>query len=92
MNEVSWRPGWPELVLILVILIFIFGAARLKNIAKAAGEAVREFKKATSEPSKEKEEEEAVIEAAGKMGIETEGKSVEQILEEMKVKATERKP
>jgi len=76
--------GWPELVLILAIALLIFGGSRLKDLAKGAGEAVREFKKASSEaPSKEKEEEEAIIEAAKKMGIRTEGKTIEQILSEM---------
>lgn len=40
--------GWPELVLILIILIFLFGAARLTGLGKALGKAVREFKKASS--------------------------------------------
>lgn len=84
-----WTPGWQELIIILVIIIFIFGAKRLKEIARGTGEAVREFKEATAEPSKEKEEEEAVIEAARKMGVETEGRSIRQILEEMGKKAGE---
>jgi sec-independent protein translocase protein TatA len=84
-----WTPGWQELIIILVIIIFIFGAKRLKEIARGTGEAVREFKEATAEPSKEKEEEEAVIEAARKMGVETEGRSIQQILEEMGKKAGE---
>lgn len=90
MKETPWQPGLPELVLILVILIFIFGAKRLKDIARGAGEAVREFKTATSEPPEKKEEEEAIIEAARKIGIETAGKSMEQILEEMNKKVGEK--
>ncbi len=84
-----WTPGWQELIIILVIVIFIFGAKRLKEVARGTGEAVREFKEATAEPSKEKEEEEAVIEAARKMGVQTEGRSIQQILEEMGKKAGE---
>lgn len=81
--------GWPELILILAIVLLLFGATRLKGLAKAVGESVQEFKKATSEPPKTKkeEEEEAVIEAAKKMGVETEGKSMGQILSEMNKKA-----
>lgn len=86
----AWRPGLPELIVILVILVFIFGAKRLKDIAKGAGEAVREFKKATAEPPQVEEEEEAIIEAARKMGIETEGKSVKQIIGEMNRKVAEK--
>jgi sec-independent protein translocase protein TatA len=85
--------GWPELVIILVILIFLFGASRLKGLAKALGESVREFKEATSESPKTKrqEEEEAITKAAEKMGVRTEGKSVEQILHTMSEKAAEKK-
>lgn len=85
--------GWQELVLILIILIFLFGATRLKGLAKALGESVREFKEATSGSprTKREEEEEAIIEAAKKMGIRTEGKSIEQILQDMSEKAAEKK-
>jgi len=85
--------GWPELVLILAIILLIFGAGRLRGLAKAVGESVREFKKATSEESpktSKEEEEEAIIEAARKMGVETEGKSVEQILNEMSKRAAKK--
>jgi sec-independent protein translocase protein TatA len=81
--------GWPELVLILAIVLLVFGAGRLRGLAKAVGESVREFRKATSEGSPKtsnEEEEEAIKEAARKMGVETEGKSVEQILNEMSKK------
>jgi TatA/E family protein of Tat protein translocase len=35
--------GWPELILILAILVFLFGATRMKGLAKGLGESVREF-------------------------------------------------
>jgi len=83
--------GWPELVLILVILIFIFGASRLKDISKALGESVREFRRSSSEPApEEREKDKAIFDAARKMGIETEGKSVKQVLDEMSKKAAEK--
>ena len=37
--------GWPELLLILLVLLLIFGAGRLPKIAKSLGEAFRELKK-----------------------------------------------
>ena len=85
--------GWQELILVLVILIFIFGAKRIKGLAKGLGEGVREFKKATNEqPSNKKEDaNEAITEAAKKMGITTEGKDIKQILREMEEKAAKRK-
>ena len=86
VNPYIGRIGWPELILVLVILIFIFGAGRLKSIMKGLGESVREFKSATSEEpvsSSNKKEEDTIIEAAQKLGIETEGKSVDEVLKEM---------
>ena len=81
--------GWQELLIILLIIVFIFGAARIKDIAKALGESIREFKKGMAEPTK-REEKETLIEAARKMGIETEGKTVKQIVDEMAERAMEK--
>lgn len=41
--------GTQELLLILVIVIVLFGATRLPQIGKGIGEAIKNFKKATSE-------------------------------------------
>jgi len=79
--------GWPELVLILVILIFLFGATRLKDLVKGVGGAVREFRSAVKEPPNDKEDStESIIQTAKKMGITTEGKDIKQILKEMEEK------
>lgn len=42
--------GMPELIVILVIVVLIFGAGRLPEIGKGIGQAIRNFKKSTSEP------------------------------------------
>ena len=42
--------GMPELIVILVIVIIIFGASRLPEIGKGIGQAIKNFKKATNEP------------------------------------------
>ena len=42
--------GVQELVIILVIVLVLFGATRLPEIGKGIGQAIRNFKKATSEP------------------------------------------
>jgi sec-independent protein translocase protein TatA len=76
--------GWPELIIILVIVLLIFGGSRLKGLAKGLGESIREFKKASS--GEIDKEEDAITEAAKKMGIETKGKDLEKILEEMNQK------
>ncbi len=42
--------GMPELIVILIIILVLFGANRLPEIGKGVGQAIRNFKKATSEP------------------------------------------
>ncbi len=38
--------GWPELILIFVVILLLFGAGRLPEIARSLGKAIQEFKKA----------------------------------------------
>jgi sec-independent protein translocase protein TatA len=40
--------GGPELLMIMFIVLLLFGANKLPELAKGMGKAVREFKKATS--------------------------------------------
>lgn len=43
--------GVTELVIILVIVVVLFGARRLPEIGKGVGEAIRNFRKSTTEPT-----------------------------------------
>lgn len=45
--------GMPELIIILVIIMIIFGAGKLPEIGSGIGRGIRNFKKATSEAEKE---------------------------------------
>ncbi len=42
--------GMQELIIILIIVIIIFGASRLPELGRGIGQAIKNFKKATSEP------------------------------------------
>ncbi|RLA96069.1 MAG: twin-arginine translocase TatA/TatE family subunit [Deltaproteobacteria bacterium] len=42
--------GMPELIVILVIALLIFGASRLPEIGSGIGKAIRNFKKSVKEP------------------------------------------
>ncbi len=37
--------GFPEIVLILVILVVLFGASRIPELGRGLGEGIRNFKK-----------------------------------------------
>jgi len=41
--------GAPELILVLVIVIIIFGVGRLGEVGGAIGKAIREFRRAQSD-------------------------------------------
>ena len=43
--------GMPELLIILVIILIIFGAGKLPEIGSALGRGIKNFKKATREPN-----------------------------------------
>lgn len=50
--------GMPELIIILVIIVIIFGAGRLPEIGAGLGKGIRNFRKATrgDEDDREKPE------------------------------------
>ncbi len=75
--------GWPELVLILVIVVFIFGAGRITELTKAVSQGVREYKLATQDTPQKSVRDDAVKDAAQKLGISTEGRTTAQLLDEM---------
>jgi len=45
--------GMPELIIILVIILIIFGAGKIPEIGSGIGKGIKNFKKATSEPEKQ---------------------------------------
>lgn len=42
--------GAQELIIILIIVVILFGASRLPELGSGIGKAIKNFKKATSEP------------------------------------------
>jgi len=41
--------GWTEVVVVLFLILLLFGAKRLPELARGFGKSIKEFKKATSE-------------------------------------------
>ncbi len=44
--------GLPELLVIFVIALLVFGPSKLPDVGRSIGEAIRGFKKAMDEPEK----------------------------------------
>ena len=42
--------GWQELVIVLVIIMIIFGAGKLPQVAKSLGQGVKEFREEAQAP------------------------------------------
>jgi sec-independent protein translocase protein TatA len=54
--------GMPELIIILVIILIIFGAGKLPEIGAGLGKGIKNFKKATKEPIEDKKDDPGKIE------------------------------
>jgi sec-independent protein translocase protein TatA len=63
--------GAQELLLILLIVVLLFGARKIPDLAKGLGNGIKEFRKASKEAGKEDEKE---SEPAKKDGAATEKK------------------
>jgi len=46
------RPGFWEVVVVLLVVIVIFGAGKLPEIGKALGQAIRGFRKSVKDEEK----------------------------------------
>ncbi len=45
--------GWPEIVLVLALVLVLFGPKRLPEIAEAMGKSIRKFKSATNDATRD---------------------------------------
>ena len=49
--------GGPELMIILVIILLLFGGAKLPALAKGLGQSIKEFKQAAKDGNEDEKEE-----------------------------------
>ncbi|MEM1762015.1 MAG: twin-arginine translocase TatA/TatE family subunit [Desulfurococcaceae archaeon] len=70
-------------IVILIIALLIFGPSKIPELARAIGRARREYEKAARGEEAEKDEEK-IIALARELGIDTKGKSMDEILDEIK--------
>lgn len=91
--------GPTEIALIVVVIIILFGAAKIPELARSLGKATGEFKKGKQEIERELTDVERSIketpeenrpskikQMAKDLGISTEGKTDEQLLDEIQKK------
>lgn len=88
-------------VAVIILVLLIYGPEKLPKLARALGAAKREYEKAARElaemyyvkddqfSGKSTPYDEALIKAARALGIETQGKTREQIVKEISEKAKE---
>ncbi len=61
-------PSMPELLIVLAIVVLLFGAKKIPDLAKGMGKGIKDFKKAIKEDDEEPKEiakaDEAKVEAA----------------------------
>jgi sec-independent protein translocase protein TatA len=51
--------GWPELLIILVVLALVFGVGKLADVGGVLGRSIREFRRELREDEGEEQKEEA---------------------------------
>lgn len=88
--------GTQEIILIVLVVIILFGATKIPELARSLGKATGEFKKAKRETELELKDVEKSLKGspesskikqmARDLGIPVEGKTDEQLLEEIKKK------
>ena len=55
--------GWPEILIIMVIVVLIFGVGKIADVGPALGNAIRGFRDAVQDDDEETEEEAEEAEA-----------------------------
>lgn len=92
--------GTPEIILIAIVIIVLFGASKIPEIARSLGKATGEFKKGkqdienelnelsrSGKQNKSPEDQSSKIRKMAKdLGIAVEGKTDEQLLDEIQKK------
>lgn len=71
----------------IILIVFLFRPRVVTDLARSAGQVVAEFRKGKRESEKTTKDEELLVETAERLGIRTEGKTSNQIREEILAKA-----
>ena len=66
-----FRMGWPEIVIILVIILIVFGVGKLPQVGSAIGKGIRSFKKAQAGEDEEEKDKEVAASSKKTTGEKT---------------------
>lgn len=50
---IAWSPGIPEIILIILAILILFGGRKIPELMKGLGQGMKEFKKASKEDQEE---------------------------------------
>lgn len=79
--------GGLELLVLFFIILLLFGPKKIPEIARTLGEAVREFRKASSSLQVEtkviKRDDELLMKVAKELGVGVEGKNMDEVAKEI---------
>jgi sec-independent protein translocase protein TatA len=81
----AWALGGMEVVLIVAVVLILFGAKKIPELARGMGQGIREFKKATKEVTDEIQN--APVETAAKPAAPAAGQTVSQSADSLPPKA-----
>jgi sec-independent protein translocase protein TatA len=53
----GWTPGLPEILVILVVVLLLFGGKKIPELMRGMGKGIKEFKKGVNDEDDKKEDE-----------------------------------
>jgi sec-independent protein translocase protein TatA len=53
LTVLAWTPSLPELIIICVVIVLLFGAKKLPELSRSVGKSISEFKKGKEEAERE---------------------------------------
>jgi sec-independent protein translocase protein TatA len=52
----AWAPGLPEILIILVVVLLLFGGKKIPELMKGMGKGIKEFKKGVNDEDDKSEQ------------------------------------
>ena len=61
----AFKPGWPELLIVLVIIVLLFGPGRVSKMAGELAKGIRSFREGLKDPEEERKAAEKAVDHSG---------------------------